>query len=53
MELISDFKFIKTKIISSDKEQIMDEVSEAVANYNLIKIGKLKPRPAKELLDEL
>lgn len=35
------------------KEQILQELKEAVLELNLIEQGKLKARPAKELLDEL
>jgi len=35
------------------KEQILQGVKQAVEEVNLIKAGKLKARPLKELLDEL
>jgi hypothetical protein len=35
------------------KEQILNELKEAVVELSLIEQGKLKARPAKELLDEL
>lgn len=35
------------------KEQLIAEIKEAVREVNLIKKGKLKGRPLKELLDEL
>lgn len=35
------------------KEQILLEIKEAVNELKLIEQGKLKARPAKELLDEL
>lgn len=35
------------------KEQILQEIKEAVNELKLIEQGKLKARPAKELLDEL
>jgi ribosomal protein L15 len=35
------------------KEQILQELKEAVKELKLIEQGKLKARPAKELLDEL
>lgn len=35
------------------KEQILQELKEAVVELNLIHQGKLKARPAKALLDEL
>ncbi len=45
--------FVKAKQISPAKAQLLEELKEAVENLNLIKQGKLKARPAKELLDEL
>ncbi len=35
------------------KEQLLQELKEAVTELKLIEQGKLKARPAKELLDEL
>ncbi|HBX50021.1 MAG: hypothetical protein A2275_06670 [Bacteroidetes bacterium RIFOXYA12_FULL_35_11] len=35
------------------KEQILQELKEAVSELALIQKGKLKARPAKELLNEL
>lgn len=35
------------------KEQILQELKEAVNELKLVEQGKLKARPARELLDEL
>ncbi len=35
------------------KEQLLQELKEAVSELSLIEQGKLKARPAKALLDEL
>ena len=35
------------------KEQLLEELKQAVKELSLIEKGKLKPRPAKALLDEL
>ncbi len=35
------------------KEQILQELKEAVLELNLVEQGKLKARPVKELLNEL
>ena len=35
------------------KEQLLQELKEAVTELTLIEQGKLKGRPAKDLLDEL
>ena len=53
LELINNFPFAKAKSISPAKAQILQEIKEAGENLNLVKQGILKPRAAKELLDEL
>ena len=55
MELIKNLGFIQA--VAPDegptKEQILQEIKEAVQEVNLIKKGKLKGIPAKDLLHEL
>ena len=53
MELLNSFSFVKTKPLTPYKAQVLEELREAVENMKLVKEGKLKPRPAKDLLDEL
>jgi polyhydroxyalkanoate synthesis regulator phasin len=53
MELLKNLPFVKTKPLTPSKAQFLEEVKEAVDNMTLVKRGKLKARPAKELLDEL
>ena len=53
MELLSNFKFVEAKPITSEKAVLMAEIRESIENLKLVKEGKLKARPAKELLDEL
>lgn len=53
LELINNFPFAKARVISPAKAQLLSEIKEAVENLNLVKQGRLKSRPAKELLDEL
>ena len=53
MELLKNLPFVKTKPLTPSKAQFLEEVKEAVDNMTLVKQGKLKARPAKELLDEL
>ena len=53
MELLGNLPFVKTKTLTSSKAQLLEELKEAVENMTLVKQGKLKARPAKELLDEL
>jgi len=53
MELLDSLPFVKVKTISPQKAQLIEEIKEAVENLNLVKQGKLKARPAKDLVDEL
>ena len=53
LELLHSLAFVKAKTITPAKAQLIDEIQEAVRNVNLVKAGKLKPRPARALLDEL
>jgi len=54
MELLKNFNFIKgvTPLYDTKTEQI-SEVSEAVAEYNLVKKGEIKARDAEDLINEL
>jgi polyhydroxyalkanoate synthesis regulator phasin len=53
MELLDSLPFVKVKTISPQKAQLIEEIKEAVENLNLVKQGKLKARPAKDLVNEL
>jgi hypothetical protein len=53
IELLKSFSFVKAKPLSPYKEQVLEELKEAVDNMTLVKQGKLKARPAKDLLNEL
>ena len=53
LELLNSFSFAKAKPISPAKAQLLEDIKEAVENLNLVKQGKLKARPAKDLLNEL
>jgi hypothetical protein len=55
MELIKSLDFVK-KVKTDDeptKEQILQDLRDAVEEVNLIKTGKLKGIPAKDLINEL
>jgi len=55
MELVNNLGFIK-KVKTDDeltKEQILQDLKDAVEEVNLIKAGKLKGIPAKDLIHEL
>ena len=53
MELLNSFSFIKAKRISPADAQLLNEIREAVENLNLVIAGKMKPRLAKDLINEL
>ncbi|MVN22560.1 hypothetical protein [Mucilaginibacter arboris] len=53
-ELKKQYKELETlEYVQPSKEQLLQELKEAVNELNLIEQGKLKARPAKALLDEL
>ncbi len=53
MELLKSFKFVKAEPLSSEKAELIKEIKESVDYMNLVKLGKAKARPAKEVLNEL
>ena len=53
MEMLGNFSYIKAKPLTPYKTQVLQDLKEAVENLNLVKQGKLKARPAKDLLHEL
>ena len=53
MEVLKGLSYVKAKPISNDKALLIEEIKEAVINLNLVKAGKLKSRPARQLLHEL
>jgi hypothetical protein len=53
LELLNNFPFVKAKTISPAKAMLIEDINDAVENLNLVKQGKLKAHPAKELLNEL
>lgn len=53
MELLNSFSFTKAKRISPADAQLLNEIREAVENLNLVIAGKMKPRLAKDLINEL
>jgi len=53
LELLRCFSFVKIKPLTTSSAQILEELGEAIDNMKLVREGKLKPRPAKELLNEL
>lgn len=53
MELLSNLSFVKAKPLSDENAVLVDEIKEAVEDLKLIRQGKLKARPAKDLIREL
>jgi uncharacterized protein YlbG (UPF0298 family) len=53
LEVLKDLSYVKAITISNEKALLLEEIKEAVENLNLVRQGKLKARPAKELLNEL
>lgn len=53
LEVLKGLSYVKAKIISDEKALLMEEIKEAVENLALVRKGKLKARPAKDLLNEL
>lgn len=53
MEVLKSLSYVKTKTISDEKALLIEEIKEAVENLKLVRKGKLKARPAKDLLNEL
>jgi hypothetical protein len=53
LEVLKGLSYVKAKTISDEKAMLMEEIKEAVENLALVRKGKLKARPAKDLLNEL
>ena len=53
LELLNSLNFVKVKPLSNKKAEIMNNIKEAFEEMELIKQGKLKGTPVRELLDEL
>ena len=53
LEVLKGLSYVKTKMISDEKALLLEEMKEAVENLALVRKGKLKARPAKDILNEL
>jgi hypothetical protein len=53
LEVLKGLSYVKTQYISDEKALLIEEIKEAVDNLKKVRSGKLKARPAKQLLDEL
>ncbi len=56
MELLKGISYVKAESISAADAELFEEIKEikgAFKNVELIKAGKLKTRPASDLLNEI
>lgn len=53
MEILRNFNFVKAKPLTPYKSDVLENVSLAVEEMNLITSGKLEARDAEEFLNEL
>lgn len=53
MELLNSLDFVEAKLLTDEKTELISSIKESVEELKLIRSGKLKGIPAKELLDEL
>lgn len=53
LEVLKGLSYVKAKTITNEKALLIEEIKEAVENIALVRKGKLKARPAKDLLNEL
>lgn len=53
LEVLKGLSYVKAKTITKEKALLIEEIKEAVENIALVRKGKLKARPAKDLLNEL
>jgi hypothetical protein len=53
LELLKNLKFVKVMPLTAYKAEVFENIQQSVNELNLVKEGKLKAIPAKELLNEL
>lgn len=53
MELLRNFKFVKTKTLTESEAEFYEGLKEAVEEVNQIKSGKKKSQPLSEFLRDL
>lgn len=53
IEVLKSLPYVKTKLLTTYKANVLQNVAEAVEQMNLIGEGKLQGRDAKDLFDEL
>lgn len=53
LELLDNFKYVKSEPLTPYKAEVLRGIKNSVEEMKLIKAGKLKAIPAKDLLNEL
>lgn len=53
LEMLKNFKFVKTEQLSGYKAEVFSSLQQAVHEMNQVTEGKLEPRDAEEFLNEL
>jgi len=53
MELLNNLSFVTAKPLSNENAILIDEIKEAVGELKLVRQGKIKARPARDLINEL
>jgi len=53
LEVLKSLPYVKTTQLTDEKAELMSDIREAVEELKLIRQGKLKGIPARDLLDEL
>ena len=53
LELLHNFSFVKTRPITNEKEQLTEDIKEAVDEMKLIMAGKKQGKDARAFLNEL
>ena len=53
LELLKNLRSVKVKLLPTAKEAAIDDLKHSIQEVKLAKQGKIKLRPARELLNEL
>ncbi|MEO5570575.1 MAG: hypothetical protein ABIT08_07865 [Bacteroidia bacterium] len=53
LEVLKSLPYVKAKTLTPYKAEVLEGIKEAVEEMKLIKSGKLKPRNAEDLFNEL
>ena len=53
MEFLNNLSFVKAKPLSNENAILIDEIKEAAEELKLVRQGKIKARPARDLINEI